>query len=288
MTMSKKILSDEEIITGFRKGNPNIIHDYFYEYCLTGYHIYDQRYQLQGKENMDFYSLAHQYALYLISHDWKPLEDHSPGVSLRTWLINGFRYTVLDALKWHRKAYGDISYWDYVDAYNTDGELRMQFNQTIEEICEMAPLTDQDRTIIEMNLLKGYKVKEIAETLHITPSAVSQKLKHLKEELITPYFLKYFQPDTDMRLGAVCEDRYEEEPLLETFSYKDTSAFCPSTPAPQHFDISEDFLDDIQFCFGDSDEESDWSNDSLRMASGKDKYALPPVWEKVLRGEWNE
>ena len=25
-----------------------------------------------------------------MEHDWKPLEDHSPNVSLRTWLINGF------------------------------------------------------------------------------------------------------------------------------------------------------------------------------------------------------
>ena len=41
-----------------------------------------------------------------MEHDWKPLEDHSPNVSLKTWLINGFRYVVLDALKWYRKEYG--------------------------------------------------------------------------------------------------------------------------------------------------------------------------------------
>ena len=51
-------------------------------------------------------SLAHQYAIYLMEHDWKPLKDHSPNVSLKTWLINGFRFVVLDALKWYKREYG--------------------------------------------------------------------------------------------------------------------------------------------------------------------------------------
>ena len=93
-------LSDEEILSGFREGDANIIREYFYGYCQAGYYIFDQRYQLSEKENLDFMSLAHQYAIYLMEHDWKPLEDHSPNVSLKTWLINGFRYVVLDALKW--------------------------------------------------------------------------------------------------------------------------------------------------------------------------------------------
>ena len=71
-------LSDETIIYGFRRGDAGIIREFFYGWCQAGYHIYDQRYQLSGKENLDFMSLAHQYALYLMEHDWKPLEDHSP------------------------------------------------------------------------------------------------------------------------------------------------------------------------------------------------------------------
>ena len=99
-------LSDEEILSGFREGDADIIREYFYGYCQVGYNIFDQRYQLREKENLDFMSLAHQYALYLMEHDWKPLEDHSPNVSLKTWLINGFRYVVLDALKWYRQEIG--------------------------------------------------------------------------------------------------------------------------------------------------------------------------------------
>ena len=80
-------LSDEEILSGFREGDADIIREYFYGYCQVGYNIFDQRYQLREKENLDFMSLAHQYALYLMEHDWKPLEDHSPNVSLKTWAV---------------------------------------------------------------------------------------------------------------------------------------------------------------------------------------------------------
>ncbi len=69
-------------------------------------------------------SLAHQYAIYLMEHDWKPLEDHSPNITLKTWLINGFRYVVLDALKWYRKECGSITYVDYLRSFDGTNDLR--------------------------------------------------------------------------------------------------------------------------------------------------------------------
>ena len=93
-----KQLSDKQILEGFRQGDSAIIREYFYGYCRTGYYLFDQRYQLSDKENLDFMSLAHQYALYLMEHNWKPLDNRSDNVSLKTWLINGFRFVVLDAL----------------------------------------------------------------------------------------------------------------------------------------------------------------------------------------------
>lgn len=84
--------SDIQIIQGFRDGDAYIIRTYFYGYCEIGYHIFDQKYQLHEKQNMDFLSLSHQYAIYLLEHDWKPLEDHSPEVSLKTWIIYGNRH----------------------------------------------------------------------------------------------------------------------------------------------------------------------------------------------------
>ena len=191
-------LPDEEILRGFRKGDAYIIREYFYGYCQTAYYIFDQRYQLSEKENMDFMSLAHQYAIYLMEHDWKPLEDHSPEVSLKTWLINGFRYVVLDVLKWYRKEYGTITFEDYLRSFDVTGDLRLQFNRMIEDLCDHVPMSREDRLILELMLLKGFKGKEVASQMGVTPAAISQKYKRLKEEIIVPYFRAYFDMDLDM------------------------------------------------------------------------------------------
>ena len=191
-------LSDEEILSGFREGDADIIREYFYGYCQAGYYIFDQRYQLSEKENLDFMSLAHQYAIYLMEHDWKPLEDHSPNVSLKTWLINGFRYVVLDALKWYKKEYGSITFEDYLRSFDVTSDLRLQFNRMVEDVCDHAPLDRQERLLIDMLLLRGFKGKEIAAQMGMTPSAISQKYKKLKEEIIIPYFKKNFDMDLDM------------------------------------------------------------------------------------------
>ena len=191
-------LSDEAIINGFRKGDAGIIREYFYEWCQAGYRIYDQRYQLSEKENLDFMSLAHQYAIHLMEHDWKPLEDHSPEVSLKSWLIGGFRYVVLDALKWYRREYGSITFEDYLRTFDVTSDLRLQFNRMVEDVCDHAPLNRQERLIIDMLLLRGFKGKEIAAELGMTPSAISQKYKKLTEDIIVPYFKKNFDMDLDM------------------------------------------------------------------------------------------
>lgn len=196
--MSPHQLSDHEIINGFRKGDTDIIHKYFYGYCQVGYHIFDQRYQLSKKENLDFMSLAHQYAIYLMEHNWEPLEDHSKNVSLRTWLINGFRFIVLDALKWYRKEYGTITFEDYLRTFDVTDNLRLQFNRMVEDVCDSAPMNRQERLIVDLLLIQGYKGKEVADKMGMTPSAISQKYRQLKERVIIPYFKKNFDMDLDM------------------------------------------------------------------------------------------
>ena len=191
-------LSDDEIIEGFRKGDSNIIREYFYGYCEAGYRLFDQRYLLSSKQNLDFMSLAHQYAISLMEHDWKPLEDHAPGVSLKTWLIGGFRYVVLDALKWHHKEYGSITFEDYLRSFDAGDNLRLQFNRMVEDVCDHAPLSREDRLIITMMLLRGFKGKEVSAQMGITASAISQRYKKLKDEIIVPYFKKNFDMDLDM------------------------------------------------------------------------------------------
>jgi predicted transcriptional regulator len=191
-------LSDEEILRGFRQGDSSIISEYFYGYCRVGYNIFNKKYQLSDKENLDFMSLAHQYALYLMEHDWKPLENRSANVSLKTWLINGFRYVVLDALKWHRKEYGSIPFNDYLLTFDVTNDLRQQFNKTVEELCNHAALSRDERIIIDMLLLQGFKSYEIAAQMGMTPSAISQKYVKLKKNIIEPYFKKHFDMDLDM------------------------------------------------------------------------------------------
>lgn len=207
--------SEEAIIQGFRRGDARIIRQYFYGYCEVGYHIFDQRYQLSGKENLDFMSLAHQYAIYLMEHNWRPLEDHSPNVSLRTWLINGFRYVVLDALKWYRKEYGSITFEDYLQTFDAGSNLRLQFNQMVEDVCDHVPLSRVDRLIIMMMLLQGFKGKEVASELGMTPSAVSQRFKKLKEQVIVPYFLQNFDMDFDMP-EVMTDAYYADESIKAT------------------------------------------------------------------------
>jgi len=213
-------LSDDEIIAGFREGDSDIIREYFYGYCEAGYRLFDQRYQLSGKQNLDFMSLAHQYAIYLMEHNWKPLEDHSPEVSLKTWLIGGFRYVVLDALKWYHREYGSITFEDYLQSFDMKGDnLRLQFNRIVEDICDHAPLDRWDRLIITMMLIRGFKGKEVAEECGITPSAVSQRYNKLKDEIIVPYFRKNFDMDLDMpevmdeRTIVMSEAMMEEAPM---------------------------------------------------------------------------
>ena len=92
-------LSDDEILQGFKDADARIVREYYYGYCRVAYCIYDKRYDLQSKPGMDFYSLTHEYYLYLCEHDFKPLEDRKPSMSLKTWMVNGFRFLLLDKLK---------------------------------------------------------------------------------------------------------------------------------------------------------------------------------------------
>ncbi len=196
--MHHQSLSDKEIISGFRRGNAQVIREYFYGYCQVGYNLYNQKYQLSTKQNLDFMSLSHQYALYLIAHDWKPLEDHSPGISLRTWLIGGFRYVVLDALKWYKKEFGRISLYDYLLSFDSSNDLKRQFQDMIRDMYENAKLSPANKSILELRFIEGYKNNETAAMLGISPSAVSQRYNLLLESTIKPYFMKYFGVDLDM------------------------------------------------------------------------------------------
>ncbi|MBO4826743.1 MAG: transcriptional regulator [Prevotella sp.] len=184
------------------------------------YCICDRRYQLSSKKGMDFYALAHEYYLKLALGNWKQLNDRKPGVSLRTWMINGFRYIVLDRLKALQTEFRTVSLEDRLAdtriAFDVaDNHFKEDFHQTIDEICEHYYHSDRKaQAILRMMLIDGMKGKEIAAQLGITPSAVTQRYHQMMNTVIVPYFNNYYSSAEAM--GDVQYSRTFEEMVIES------------------------------------------------------------------------
>lgn len=191
-------LTDDEILEGFRNADEHIVKEYFYGYCRVAYCIYDRRYDLQYKPGMDFYSLAHEYYLALIKHDFRQLEDRKPTMSLKTWMVNGFRFLVLDKLKGLKKEQLKESLEERMG--NTrlkfdvhDDEFAEEFRNTIDEICRTYYGRDSRNSIIlQMLFVEGFKGKEIAAQLGISQPAVTERYNRMMHDVVVPYFKRYF------------------------------------------------------------------------------------------------
>lgn len=181
--------SDELIINGFRNFDTKITKEYFYGYCRNAYNIYDYKYQLRGKTGLDFYSLAHEYYIQLLQHDFRQLTDRPAGTPLATWMTGGFRFVVLEALKAYNTEFEALA-----DASADEVVEYMQSSETDEgflyNVADAVCRHYHDRTMQEiahMVLIEGYKQKEVAEHLGITPAAVNQRYKKMMDEVITPF-----------------------------------------------------------------------------------------------------
>lgn len=207
-------ITDEDIVEGLRQRNPRITLDYFYGYCRIAYYIYDRQYILQQKPGMDFYSIAHEYYLSLEKHDFKQLEDRKPGMSLKTWMVNGFRFVLLDKLKAYKKEFRSQSFEERVEKSHlrfdvADDNFSQDLRDTVYEIChEVLGRDSRSSLILQMMLIDGFKGKEVAEQLHLTPSAITQRYHKLLKETVMPYFKRYYEaPSTgtvycDMEMPA--------------------------------------------------------------------------------------
>lgn len=191
-------LTDDEILEGFRNANEHIVKEYFYGYCRVAYCIYDRRYDLQYKPGMDFYSLAHEYYLALIKHDFRQLEDRKPSMSLKTWMVNGFRFLVLDKLKGLKKEQLKESLEERMGNTHLrfdvhDDEFAGEFRSTIDEICRTYYGRDSRNSIIlQMLFVEGFKGKEIAAQLGISQPAVTERYNRMMHDVVVPYFKRYF------------------------------------------------------------------------------------------------
>ena len=209
-------LSDEEIIEGLRDRNPQITRDYFYGVCRIAYHIYNKHYGLEWKMGLDFYSIAHEYYLSLDKHNFRQLEDRKPGMTLKTWMINGFRFVLLDRLKDYNKEQCLQSFEERLEKASLrfdvpDNNFSEDFRNTVYEICHSVIGRDHRSSIIlQMMLIEGFKGKEVAARLGITPSAVTQKYHRLMEEVIIPYFKHYYvAPTCEVKSEIMYDKEFE-------------------------------------------------------------------------------
>ena len=191
-------LSDDAILEGFKNSDGKIVKEYFYGYCRVAYCVYDQRYSLRHKPGMDFMSLAHEYYLYLFNHQFKPLEDRKPTMTLKTWMVNGFRFLLLDKLKGVQKEHLFESFEERQASAKKqldimDSEFYHEFRQMIQDICLRYYGRDSRNSIIlQMLYIDGFKGKEVGAQLGMSASAVTQRTNKMMHEVIIPYFKRYF------------------------------------------------------------------------------------------------
>ena len=186
--------ADKYIIDGFRSFNPAITKEYFYGYCRRAYNIYDYKYQLRNKTGLDFYSLAHEYYIHLLKFKFKPLLDKPKEMKLSTWMAKGFHFVVLDALKAYNKEFEHKAEEaaDVVLEYvrSTDKEEGM-----LSYVAEAVAAHYHDRIMHEIAFMifrAGFKQKEVAAQLGMTPAAVNQRYKKMMEEVVTPFVIENY------------------------------------------------------------------------------------------------
>ena len=216
-------LTDAALLEGLMQHDERITRDFFYDTCQMAYHIYNKEYQLASVPGMDFYTLAHEYYLSLEVHHWRPLTDRPPQTSLRNWMIGGFRYVILDRFKQQSHEFnidsldfsvgiGGNAPWDAIAADDYQQRVRNMVNEIISS--QFA----QDRyaqSILYGILVAGYKAKEVALDLGITPSAVSQRYHRLMDEVVKPYFRHYYDTTAE---GTYAMPAYDECYMADTMS----------------------------------------------------------------------
>lgn len=184
-----KLLSEEEIIIGFKVKNPQITQMHFYGNCQKAYLKWNKKYQFVGKENMDFYTLSNDYYYRLAKNNWKELEVERQTAKLVTWIIGGFLFTTLDALKQYNQEQDKRFYSLPIEVYSEKISNLADNTDDIDlrEIRDVILKDSIDKKIFDKYYIQGYKTKEIAEELDITPSAVSQRNKNMIN-VITKHF----------------------------------------------------------------------------------------------------
>lgn len=192
-------LTDEQIIEGWRKGDPELTQRYFYGYCQVAYNLLKQRYNL-GSPALDFFAIAHELYLSLSRKQWGPLLRKPKELSLRSWIVNGFRFTMLDLMKSDHPC-GDVDLASVADVAGADSSSIRQELQELNDLCYAGDRIAH--TIFQMMFIEGYSGVEVAERFHISPSAVSQRYRTMLKRVVVPYFTKEDECTFD-RVRSTC------------------------------------------------------------------------------------
>lgn len=188
-------MTDELIINGFCSFNEVITKEYFYGYCRKAYDIFDHKYQLRNKTGLDFYSLAHEYYISLLIHEFKPLLDRPKDMKLSTWMTNGFRFVILDALKAYNKEFAQMSDTSADDVLEFVRSTDYEEGMMLQIADAVAYHYKSDRVMQEIGhfiFYAGYSQKDVAEMIHMTPAAVNQRYKRIMDEVVTPYVIENY------------------------------------------------------------------------------------------------
>lgn len=229
-------MDDELIVKKLASYDSYYTKEYFYRYCRKAYEIFDRKYQLRYKTGLDFYSLAHEYYIHLMTHGFKPLLDRPSNVKLSTWMTNGFHFVVLDALKAYNKEFANISDTasDDILEYIRSGEPE---DNMMQQVCEaISRHYMHDRMMQEIGSMifhAGFSQKEVAEQLGITPAAINQRYKKMMNEVVTPYIIENYAQGT-------CDTEYNTATVFHEF--KETAAVYEAAP---NFSFRKKFL---SFC----------------------------------------
>lgn len=192
---SSLLPTDDEVVARLRMHNERITRDYFYGYCTIAYKIFCAQMGISSKDGFEFYSLAHEYYIRLDTSHFKQLERRKKGISLRLWMMRNFRYFMrerLEKLNQQTKTQRENSPFvaNKQDDNETDDRIKADVRRKIDQFCRKRLGNDpRSADLLRHMFIDGYKGKDVATELGITPAAVSQRLHNLIEKL-RPYFLQ--------------------------------------------------------------------------------------------------
>lgn len=116
----------------------------------------------------------------MVKNNWKDLEEDRKTASLQTWIIGGFRYSILDALEKYNmeqdQKFKSLPIENYSEKISNLADYSSDID--LKNIRDSILKDDINKIIFDKYYIQGYNMKEIAEVLNITPSLFRKDIKY--------------------------------------------------------------------------------------------------------------